>query len=381
MSSDVLREKPKSLKIALVAGEKSGDELGGPLIKALKKDLPNIELIGVGGPAMIEQGLVSFFELEKISVMGIIEPLVKFPELLSLRKNLKKFFLREKPDIFIGIDSPDFNLPIARYLKEKLELKTAQYVSPSVWAWRKGRIKLIERSIDKLFTLFPFEKEAYRHSSVEVIYVGHPLAERFNPLPSKHTLRKKYGIGEKQTVVALLPGSRKSEVKAMGKIFVEAANMIRVSNDSIRFFLPLVSREHRELISDSSSLDWIEFSYGNSQEILSIADFGILTSGTASLESVLLRTPCVVAYKTHWLTYRVIKPLLTIPYISLPNLLTNKDLIPELLQNEVTPQNIFQAFVDLQKKNRMNRVSSGGGFAGRKSNWQTAFLLKAAEGR
>ena len=168
------------IKIAIVAGEKSGDELGGPLMESLKTHFQDLSFIGIGGEKMQAQGLLPLFPMDKISVMGIIEPLLKLKELLSLRKELKKFFLKEKPDIFIGIDSPDFNLPLSKFLKRELGLKTVQYVSPSVWAWRKGRIKSIEKSVDSVITLFPFEEGAYKNSNVRICYAGHPIAYRLN---------------------------------------------------------------------------------------------------------------------------------------------------------------------------------------------------------
>lgn len=333
----------KKIKIAIVAGEKSGDELGGPLMECLKNNFEEVCFIGIGGEKMRRQGLSSLFPMENISVMGIIEPLLKLKALLSFRKELKEFFLLEKPDIFIGIDSPDFNLPISKFLKKELEIKTVQYVSPSVWAWRKGRIKTIEQSVDSVITLFPFEKNAYKDSSVRICYAGHPLAYRFNVDPNK--LIK----GKEAKSIALLPGSRRSEVALLADEMVKAAKEIRKRDKSFKFYMPLSEKSHLELINEPLE-DFIEVSYNNSQEVLSKCEIGIITSGTATLEALLLRTPCVTLYKTNWLSYKIIKPLLSIDQFSLPNLLAGNNLLPELLQDHVDSDNIITALDEIEKK-------------------------------
>lgn len=339
-------------KIAIVAGEKSGDELGGPLIDSLKKQFPDAEFIGLGGDLMKSKGLSSFFDIKEIAVMGIVEPLLKLRKILNLRKNFKKFLLDQKPDLYIGIDSPDFNLPISRYLKKKLGIKTIQYVSPSVWAWRKGRIKTMESSIDLVFTLFPFEGEAYADSSIRVSYIGHPLAYKF-PIEDKETLSEDYLLSKNNNkVIALLPGSRNSEVSLLGNEMLRAAKLIKNDLPEARFLMPLSSSDHRELLEEGGDKGIVEFSYGNSQEVLKSADLAIITSGTATLEALLMQTPCVTVYKTGWLSFKIIKPLLNIKYFSLPNLLANKGLLPELLQDEVTPENIHMTFMSLIKEDK-----------------------------
>jgi lipid-A-disaccharide synthase len=336
----------KKIKIAIVAGEKSGDELGGPLMESLRTHFQDITFIGVGGEKMQVQGLLPLFPMDKISVMGIIEPLIKLKELLSLRKDLKNFFLKEKPDIFIGIDSPDFNLAIARFLRDKKSIKTVQYVGPSIWAWRSGRIKKIEKSVDKVLTLFPFEKIAYSNSSVEVSYVGHPLVHKLSALEAeKRTIRDQE---DRKRLIALLPGSRRSEIKIMANLMIKAARILSAEDKKLKFFMPLLDESHKDLISEDYS-GLIEFSYGNSQEILLKADLGMATSGTVTLEALLVRTPILAAYKTNWLSYTIIKPFLKVPFFSLPNLLANKEIIPELLQSEVTPENLVSSFKYLSK--------------------------------
>ena len=239
MSSNVDSKENKKIKIALVAGEESGDQLGASLIKDLKSIFPSSSFIGVGGRRMQQEGLDSFFEMRKISVMGIIEPLLKISELLTLRKKLKEYLSAEAPDIFIGIDSPDFNLAISRHLKMQ-KIKTVQYVSPSIWAWRKGRIKTIEKSVDKVLTLFPFELLAYSESSVEASFVGHPLAHKIPRVLNKESIRNtKFHLNEGKKMIALLPGSRKSEVKMIGEVLLKTAKLIKDLEEDVCFFMPL----------------------------------------------------------------------------------------------------------------------------------------------
>jgi lipid-A-disaccharide synthase len=333
----------KKIKIAIVAGEKSGDELGGPLMESLKKDFQDISFIGVGGEKMHLQGLSSLFPMDKISVMGIIEPLLKLKELLSLRKELKKLFLTEKPDIFIGIDSPDFNLPLSKFLKKELGLKTVQYVSPSVWAWRKGRIKSIEKSVNSVITLFPFEENAYKNSNVRICYAGHPLAYMLNQDQDELIERKE------AKSVALLPGSRTSEISFLGDEMVRVAKKLKRKDESYNFYMPLSDKSHLKLITETTE-GLVKISFNNSQEVLSNCKMGIITSGTATLEALLLRTPCVTLYKTGWLSYRIIKPLLEIDNFSLPNLLAGSELLPELLQGDVCSENIINALDEMNLK-------------------------------
>ena len=330
------------IKIAIVAGEKSGDELGGPLMESLKTHFKDISFVGIGGKKMQIQGLLSFFPMDKISVMGIIEPLLKLKELLSLRKDLKKFLLKEKPDIFIGIDAPDFNLPLSKFLKKELGLKTVQYVSPSVWAWRKGRIKSIEKSVDSVITLFPFEEDAYKHSKVRVCYVGHPIAYRLNEDQDELIKRNE------SKSVALLPGSRKSEISLLADVMIRSAKELRRQDKSYKFYMPLSDKKHLDLINEPLE-DLVKVSFNNSQEVLSNCEIGIITSGTATLEASLLRTPCVTIYKTGWLSFRLIKPLLRIDNFSLPNLLAGRELLPELLQDEVNVENIINAIEKIRR--------------------------------
>ena len=340
-------DKNIQIKIAIVAGEKSGDELGGPLIDSIRKQFPDAEFIGLGGDSMKRRGLSSFFDIKEIAVMGIVEPLLRLRKILNLRKDFKKFLIDQKPDLYIGIDSPDFNLPIAKYLKKQLGIKTIQYVSPSVWAWRKGRIKTMESSVDRVFTLFPFETEVYADSSIEVSYIGHPLSYKFPVAGEETSLEDRRLLENNNIVIALLPGSRNSEISLLGNEMLRAAKLIKNDLPEARFLMPLSSPDHKKQLEEIEDIGIVEFSYGNSQEVLKSADLAIITSGTATLEALLMQTPCVTVYKTGWLSFKIIKPLLNIEYFSLPNLLANKQLLPELLQDEVTPKNIHTTFMSL----------------------------------
>ena len=357
MSSNIDSKEKRKIKIGIVAGEESGDSLGASLIKDLKEIFPSSHFVGVGGKKMQLEGLDSFFEMKNISVMGIIEPLVRISELLKLRKELKEYLSKEAPDIFIGIDSPDFNLSISKHLKNQ-NIKTVQYVSPSVWAWRKGRIKTIEKSVDKVLTLFPFEAIAYNESKVKVSFVGHPLAHKIPNDHNKEDIRNKKFQINKEKMVALLPGSRRSEIRTIGEVLLKTTKLIKDTEESVRFFMPLADIRHKELIPNWQDYPWVNFSEGNSIEVLSAAHLGILTSGTASLEAALLKTPMVVVYKTNWITYFFVKPLLKIKHFSLPNLLAGRSIIPELLQGKVTHQNLFKAYQDLEKNNNKDVITA-----------------------
>ena len=357
MSSNIDSKENKEIKIALVAGEESGDQLGASLIKDLKRIFPSSSFIGVGGRKMQEEGLNSFFEMKKISVMGVLEPLMKISELLNLRKELKEYLSVEAPDIFIGIDSPDFNLSISKHLKRQ-EIKTVQYVSPSIWAWRKGRIKTIEKSVDRVLTLFPFELLAYSESPVEASFVGHPLAHKIPINLNKVELRNKKFRLNKEKMIALLPGSRKSEVKMIGEILLKTASLIKDSDEDTKFFMPLADIRHKELIPNWEDYPWVTFSEKNAQDVLSASHLGIVTSGTASLEAALFKTPVIVVYKTSWINYLLVKPLLRIKQFSLPNLLSGSAILPELLQYEVTDKNLFKAYKDLKNNNSNNLLAA-----------------------
>ena len=334
----------QTLKVGIVAGEASGDILGAGLIRALKKHYPHIEFAGIGGPRMLAEGFHSFFPQDRLAVMGLIEPLKRLPELLRIRRFLVEHFSEQQPAVFIGIDSPDFNLT----LEEKLHdsgVKTVHYVSPSVWAWRQSRIKKIRRAVDLMLTLLPFEAKFYQDHAVPVQFVGHTLADDI-PLQTDIALAReklKLDLPTDTPVVALLPGSRQGEVERLGPVFYQAARLCLKQRPGLRFVLPAASgqryRQIHQQLSEYSDLP-VTLVQGQSHEVMAAADAVVLASGTTALEAMLLKKPMVVSYKMGWLSYKIISAMLKVPYVSLPNLLAGEELVPELIQKDATPEAI-----------------------------------------
>jgi lipid-A-disaccharide synthase len=343
------------MRIGIVVGEESGDILGAGLIRALKNRLPSVETVGIGGERMLAEGFQSLFPQERLAVMGFVEPLKRLPELLRIRRSLLRYFLQFPVDIFVGIDSPDFNLTLERQLK-KAGTKTVHYVSPSVWAWRQGRIKKIAAAVDLVLTLFPFEARFYRQHNVPVDFVGHPLADRlpFNPDKSgtKAWLLKQTSIQAENPIIALLPGSRSGEVKLLGPIFWQFARQLSTVRPNVQFVVAAANALRKDQIeqqlmdsSISSSITpqvrpTIIVIEGQSHQVMAAADVVVMASGTTTLEAMLLKKPMVVAYKMAPISAWIISRLLKSKYVALPNLLANRNLVPELLQSQVTPENI-----------------------------------------
>ena len=336
------------MRVALVAGEASGDILGAGLMQALKAQYPQIEFIGVGGPLMQAQGLTSYFPMERLSVMGLVEVLGRLPELLSRRKRLINTLITEKPDVFIGIDAPDFNLTLELKLRQA-GIKTVHYVSPSVWAWRQKRLLKIREACDLMLTLFPFEAQFYQDNQVPVRFVGHPLADTIPQQADRAAARDALNLSNDQPVVALLPGSRGGEVARLGSLFLDAAVRLRTLRPGIQFVLPCSSPERRAqleqlLVGRDLPLTLLN---GRSHEALAACDAVLIASGTATLEALLYKRPMVVAYKVAPLTYRILKRLVTSAYISLPNLLAERLLVPEMIQDAATPEALAQLLAPL----------------------------------
>ncbi|MGB4073191.1 lipid-A-disaccharide synthase [Pseudomonas sp.] len=336
------------MRVALVAGEASGDILGAGLMQALKVQYPQIEFIGVGGPLMQAQGLNSYFPMERLSVMGLVEVLGRLPELLSRRKRLINTLIAEKPDVFIGIDAPDFNLTLELKLRQA-GIKTVHYVSPSVWAWRQKRVLKIRDACDLMLTLFPFEAQFYQDHQVPVRFVGHPLADTIPQQADRVAAREALGLAQDLPVVALLPGSRGGEVSRLGSLFLDAAVRLRTLRPGIQFVLPCSSPERRAqleqmLVGRDLPLTLLN---GRSHEVLAACDAVLIASGTATLEALLYKRPMVVAYKVAPLTYRILKRLVTSAYISLPNLLAERLLVPEMIQDAATPEALAQLLAPL----------------------------------
>jgi lipid-A-disaccharide synthase len=338
----------RPLLVALVAGEASGDILGAGLMQALKSRHPEVEFIGVGGPRMEAEGLVSSFPMERLAVMGLVEVLGRLRELLGRRKRLIKDLIAAKPDVFIGIDAPDFNLTLELKLRQA-GIRTVHYVSPSVWAWRQKRVLKIREACDLMLTLFPFEARFYLEHQVPVRFVGHPLANTIPLQADRVAAREALGLAPEDAVVALLPGSRGSEVARLGELFLDAAERLRALRQGVQFVLPCANAERRaqlEAMLAGRNLPLLLLD-GRSHEALAACDAVLIASGTATLEALLHKRPMVVAYKVAPLTYRILKRLVKSPYISLPNLLAERMLVPELIQDAATPDALAQTIAPL----------------------------------
>lgn len=336
------------LRVALVAGEASGDILGAGLMQALKARHPQIEFIGVGGPLMQAEGLNAYFPMERLAVMGLVEVLGRLPELLLRRRRLIKTLIAAKPDVFIGIDAPDFNLGLELKLR-RAGIKTVHYVSPSVWAWRQKRVLKIRDACDLMLCLFPFEAQFYDAHQVPVRFVGHPLADAIPQQADRAAAREALDLPQDSAVVALLPGSRGGEVGRLGALFLDTAVRLRTLRPGIRFVVPCASPERRVqleqmLVGRDLPLSLLD---SRSHDALAACDAVLIASGTATLEALLYKRPMVVAYKVAPLTYRILKRLVSSAYISLPNLLAERLLVPELIQDAATPEALAQALAPL----------------------------------
>lgn len=342
--------KDKPLLIAVIAGEHSGDLLGAGLLRELRQHQPNIEFIGVGGPLMEAEGLNSLVPMDDLAVMGLAEVLGRLRTLLAHRKFLINTFLERQPDVFIGIDAPDFNLPVAKRLKAA-GIPTMHYVSPSVWAWRQGRIKGIKQSVDHVLCLLPFEKEFYDKHQLPATFVGHPLADSIPLQWEQEQARQDINLTaveiDQRQVVALLPGSRAGEIARLGPVFLQAAQQYLQRHPQTLFISPMISaaraeqfRTLQQQLAPELPLKLID---GQSRTAMAAADALVLTSGTVTLEAMLIKRPMVVAYKFNWLTYQIMRHMFKAPFFSLPNLLAGRELVPELLQSEVNPETIVRA--------------------------------------
>ncbi|WP_444999820.1 lipid-A-disaccharide synthase [Halomonas mongoliensis] len=336
---------PRAVKrVYLVAGELSGDILGAGLMRALKARHPGVEFRGIGGPRMIAEGIDSRFPLETLSVMGLVEVLRHLPGLIRVRRALRADALAWRPDIMVGIDAPDFNLGLERQLREA-GLTTAHYVSPSVWAWRQGRVKGIARSVDAMLTFLPFEAAFYARHSVPVAFVGHPLADELPLENDRAATRAELGLPAEGEVLALLPGSRANEIRFLGETFLAAAEKLCAARPGLQLLVPAATPRRREelaaLLADRPGLEGrLTLLDGRAREAMVASDAVLLASGTAALEAMLCHRPMLVAYRmapaTHWLARRLVKT----EWISLPNLIARETLVPELIQEAASPEAI-----------------------------------------
>jgi len=336
-----------ALRIALVAGEASGDILGSGLMRAIKARHPDAQFIGVGGPLMEAEGMTSYFPMERLSVMGLVEVLGRLKELLARRKLLIQTLIDEKPDVFIGIDAPDFTLNIELKLRQA-GIKTVHYVSPSVWAWRQKRVLKIREGCDLMLTLLPFEARFYEEKGVPVRFVGHPLADTIPLEADRKAARDELGLGD-GPVVALMPGSRGGEVGRLGALFFDTAERLLAQRPDLRFVLPCASPQRRAQIEQLLQGRDLPLTLldGRSHVALAACDAVLIASGTATLEALLYKRPMVVAYRLAPLTYWILKRMVKSPYVSLPNLLAQRLLVPELLQDAATADALAQTLLPL----------------------------------
>lgn len=348
------------MRIAIVAGETSGDMLGAGMIKALKKRYPNAHFEGIGGPLMQAQGMESFVPMERLAVMGLVEVLGRLFELLKVRRDLIRRWRADPPDVFIGIDAPDFNLTLEQKLRA-VGVKTVHYVSPSVWAWREKRVFKIAKAVDLMMTLFPFEARFYEEHNVPVKFVGHHLADSIPFETPVKPAREHLGLELDRPVVCLMPGSRSGEVARLGDLFLATAERMLLKRGDLQFIIPAASVDRRNQIEAMLSAHPrtlpVKVVLGQSQTCMAAADTILLASGTATLEAMLLKKPMVVSYKMAPLTYRILKRLVTQPYISLPNLLAGRELVPEFIQHDATPDNLAEALlVRLEDSDAMHQL-------------------------
>ena len=337
-----------ALRVALVAGEASGDILGSGLMQALKAQHPDVSFIGVGGPRMEAEGLQSYFPMERLSVMGVFEVLGRLFELIFRRRRLVRTLIAERPDVFIGIDAPDFNLGLELKLR-RAGIRTVHYVSPSVWAWRQKRVFKIREACDLMLTLFPFEARFYQEHGVPVRFVGHPLANTIALEVDRAAARRALDLPENSAVVALLPGSRGGEVSRLGPLFLDAAERLSSLRPGLQFVLPCASQPRREQVEQLLQGRNLQRRLldGRSHEALTACDAVLIASGTATLEALLHKRPMVVAYRVANLTYRLLHRFMKTAFFSLPNLLAGRQLVPEYIQDAATPEALAEAVASL----------------------------------
>lgn len=336
--------------IGIVAGEASGDLLASHMMEELKRAVPGVRFIGIGGPKMQAVGMQVLFPQEKLAVFGYVEVLRHYCEIMSIRRKLRAYFYAHPPDLFIGIDAPDFNFDLELKLKES-GIPTIHYVSPSIWAWRGERIHKIKRAVSHMLALFPFESPLYEKAGIPVTYVGHPLADMLPEEPNRDAMRKLMRLPTQSKVFAFLPGSRQSEVRNLAVTFIDTARIILQKLPESIFLVPLATIETRrifeEILRHCEEQDLpIRIQFGHAHDAIIAADVVLVASGTATLEVALLKRPMVITYKMSALLYWLLKPKAYQPYFGLPNILAGKFVVPELLQNDATPENLAQALLN-----------------------------------
>lgn len=346
-----------AIRIGIVAGEASGDLLGSRLIRALKTLHPETEFVGIAGPQMIAEGATSLFPMEKLSLHGFgLDVLKEIPRLLKIRRQLYRYFVDHKPDVFIGVDAPDFNFALEKRLKKK-GINTIHYVSPSIWAWRKGRMGKIKKAANQVLTLFPFEPAIFKSAGLKATYVGHPMADEIPLFPDTQDAREQLKIAHHSKIIAMLPGSRMGEVRQHAALFVRTAQNIAKIHPDTLFLVPLITRETRNLFEDAIFQNFyqhpeevqpnISILFGHSHLAMQAADFVLVASGTATLEAALLKKPMVITYRMPKLSWQILKRMNYLPWVGLPNVLAERFVVPELLQNDATPERIASTVMDM----------------------------------
>lgn len=337
-------------RIAIVAGEHSGDLLGSLLIQAVQTAGLSAEFYGIAGPRMQGRGARTLYDMQTLAVRGYVEAMSNLHRILAIRRGLKRQLLAAPPRLFIGVDAPDFNLTLEIALR-RAGIPTVQFVGPSVWGWRRSRLKRVRLAATHTLLIFPFEEEIYRRAGIPATYVGHPLAHALPP-PDRMAARARLGLQPSAEYVALLPGSRRSELKALGRLYVETARRILDERPGVRFLVPLASRETRDLFEravhqcEAQALP-LRILYGHAHDALQAADVALVASGTATLEALLLDCPHVITYRVPWLTYQIMKRQAYLPYVGMPNILAGRFIVPELLQDKATPQTLAAALLSL----------------------------------
>lgn len=342
------------LTIALSAGEASGDLLGAHLIEAIKQQRPDAQFIGIGGPLMTAAGCQSLFDQERLAVRGYVEVIKRLPEILKIRRQLVAKLTHIRPNVFVGIDAPDFNLGVAAQLKAA-GIPTVHYVSPSVWAWKQGRVKTIVQQVNQVLCLFPMEAPLYQAAGGQAVFVGHPLAQKLPMIADKAAARERLKLPENAPVFAVLPGSRVSEIDYMAPIFFRTVQLMIRELPNAHFILPYPTAATRERIQHYLAQPEFEklpirLQAAKTDLACTAADVVLVTSGTATLEVALCKRPMVISYKISPLTYHLVKHKIKVPHVGLPNILLQKSVVPELLQQDATPDKLATAMLDWYKQ-------------------------------
>lgn len=342
---------PRAHDVAIVAGEASGDLLGGLLIEATRQANLPIRFEGIAGPKMQAMGARSLFPMETLAVRGYVEALSGLRKILSIRRQLGRKLLQEKPALFVGVDAPDFNLSLEAKLKRH-GVPTVHFVSPSIWAWRRGRVRKIRKAVSHMLLVFPFEEALYAQAGIPATYVGHPLAHALPAQPDRKGARERLGLRQTGEYVLLMPGSRQSELKFMAETFIETARKIHEQRGQTQFLVPLISRETRLYFEEAlyrlqaQELP-IRILFGHAHDAMQAADAALIASGTATLEAALLKCPHVITYKVPWLTYQIMRRQAYLPYVGLPNILAGRPVVPELIQKQAKPEALSEAVMQL----------------------------------